>query len=148
MIIQSPSDATVQQGGSVVFHCKARGHPAPHIAWASGVNGDRPIPGEDRFGYLPSGALVIHHLNVTDEGLYRCVASNSAGSASGQATLKVNGEWCIWSLCGVGTAGKISDYQPGARGFNSPAWSRVELWVTFFRHTVRRATLRLGEGHH
>ena len=92
MIIQSPKDASVKQGGTAVFHCKARGHPAPRIAWAGGLNGDQPISNEDRFGYLPSGALVVHDLNVTDEGLYRCVASNLAGSDSAQAALQVNGE--------------------------------------------------------
>ena len=40
-------------------------------------------------------------------------------------------------VCEVGTVGKISDYQPEGSGFKSPAWSRVKLWETFFRHTVR-----------
>ena len=41
-------------------------------------------------------------------------------------------------MCKVnGTVGKISDCKPEGLGFNSPPWSRVELWETFFRHTVR-----------
>ncbi|XP_078381846.1 uncharacterized protein LOC144664603 isoform X2 [Oculina patagonica] len=88
-ITLSPKDVTVTQGQSGIFHCKARGHPAPHIAWASGPNGDQPIPTEERFRILPSGSLVIRHVNFTDQGMYRCVASNPAGSATAAATLSV-----------------------------------------------------------
>lgn len=91
MIIKSPKDANVTQGRHAVFHCKARGHPPPRIAWASGNNGDRPIPSDDRFDILPSGALAIRGVNFTDQGLYRCVASNPAGSATVGASLKVQG---------------------------------------------------------
>jgi hypothetical protein len=95
MIVQSPKDQIVQQGETAIFPCKARGHPAPHIAWAVGPNGDQPLPSDDRFGLLPSGALVVRGLNVTDKGIYRCVASNPAGSASKGAFLKVNGKFCL-----------------------------------------------------
>jgi len=88
-IIQAPKDLTTTQGESGIFHCKARGHPPPRIAWASGQNGDRPIPSEKRFRILPSGSLVISRLNFTDQGMYRCVASNPAGSATVAATLNV-----------------------------------------------------------
>ena len=40
-------------------------------------------------------------------------------------------------VCVVSVVGKISDYQPEGPGFKSPAWSRVEVWTTFFHHTVR-----------
>ncbi|XP_068704874.1 uncharacterized protein [Montipora foliosa] len=88
-ITQAPKDLTKIQGESGIFYCKARGHPAPHIAWASGLNGDLPIPSEERFRILPSGSLVIRRVNFTDEGMYRCVASNPVGSATAAALLKV-----------------------------------------------------------
>lgn len=91
-ITQAPKDISVTQGESGIFHCKARGHPAPHIAWAAGPNGDRPIPSEEKFRILPGGSLVIGHVNFTDQGLYRCVASNPAGSATAAATLSVTGK--------------------------------------------------------
>ena len=91
-ITQTPKDVSVTQGESGIFHCKARGHPAPHIAWASGPNGDRPIPSEERFRILPSGSLVVGRVNFTDQGMYRCVASNPAGSAAAAATLNVRGK--------------------------------------------------------
>lgn len=90
-ITHGPKDLTVTQGKSGIFHCRARGHPPPHIAWASGPNGDRPIPTEDRFRILPTGSLVIGRVNFTDQGIYRCVASNPAGSATAGATLTVTG---------------------------------------------------------
>ncbi|XP_048590274.1 uncharacterized protein LOC5501396 [Nematostella vectensis] len=88
-IIQTPKDVTIRQGGTAVFNCKARGHPAPHIAWAIGANGDAPLPTDDRYDLLPSGALVVKGVNLTDEGMYRCVASNPAGAATRSAVLKV-----------------------------------------------------------
>ena len=91
-ITQAPKDLTVTQGESGIFHCKARGHPAPHIAWALGPNGDQPIPTEDKFKILSSGSLVISHVNLTDQGMYRCVASNPAGSATAAASLTVKGK--------------------------------------------------------
>ena len=39
-------------------------------------------------------------------------------------------------VCEVGTVSKISDCQPEVPG-STPAWSRVELWETFFHHIVR-----------
>ena len=39
-------------------------------------------------------------------------------------------------VCEVSAVGKISDCQLGSR-VQYQAWSRVELWATFFRHTVR-----------
>lgn len=92
MIVQTPKDLILQQGQTAIFPCKARGHPAPHIAWAVGPNGDQPLPSDDRFGLLSSGALVVRDLNITDMGIYRCVASNPAGSASSGANLKVDGK--------------------------------------------------------
>ena len=71
---------------------QARGHPAPHIAWASELNGNLPIPSEEWFRVLPSGSLVIRRVHLIDEGMYRCVASNSAGLATAAALLKVTGE--------------------------------------------------------
>ena len=91
-ITQSPKDLRITQFESGIFHCKARGHPAPHIAWASGLNGDQPIPAEDKFKILPTGSLVISQVNFTDQGMYRCVASNPAGSATAAASLTVKGK--------------------------------------------------------
>ena len=71
---------------------QARDPPAPHIAWASELNGDLPIPSEKWFRVLPSGSLVIRRVHLIDEGVYRCVASNPAGSATAAALLKVAGE--------------------------------------------------------
>ena len=70
---------------------EARGH-GPHIAWASELNGDLPIPSEEWFRVLPSGSLVIRRVHLIDEGMYHRVASNPAGSATAAALLKVTDE--------------------------------------------------------
>ena len=91
MIIQTPRDLNITQGLSGTFHCKARGHPAPRIAWASGRNGDLPMPSDDRYKILPGGSLMIVRVNMSDAGLYRCIASNPAGSSTAAARLRVQG---------------------------------------------------------
>ena len=63
--------------------------------------------------------------------------------AKGKKNIKIPIDWRLYhkSVCvyEVGTVGKISDCQPEGPGFNPRPGqgSRVELWATFFRHTVR-----------
>ena len=116
-ITQSPKDLRITQFESGIFHCKARGHPAPHIAWASGFNGDQPIPAEDRFKILPTGSLVISQVNFTDQGMYRCVASNPAGSATAAASLTVKGK------------SKYRIFFPEAAGYDNPVVSCSALFT-------------------
>ena len=116
-ITQAPKDLTVTQGESGIFHCKARGHPAPHIAWAVGPNGDQPIPSAERFRILPSGSLVIGHVNFTDQGMYRCVASNPAGSATAAATLSMTGKEPVKRKFGVNQTSSFQSVSLALAGF-------------------------------
>uniref|UniRef100_A0AAX7SV30 Ig-like domain-containing protein n=1 Tax=Astatotilapia calliptera TaxID=8154 RepID=A0AAX7SV30_ASTCA len=77
----SVPEATIHQGGEVHLECQADGVPAPLLSW---VLPDRSVmtsagPSTSRIITLPS-----------DRGVYRCVASNSAGAASTSVRVHVS----------------------------------------------------------
>ncbi|XP_017279135.1 immunoglobulin superfamily DCC subclass member 4 [Kryptolebias marmoratus] len=85
---QGPSSQTVPSGGSARFECQIEGVPAPVITWEKDKVA---IPDETRFISLPNGVLQILEVTKEDEGVYCCVASNSARKdISDEARLSVS----------------------------------------------------------
>ncbi|XP_038145772.1 immunoglobulin superfamily DCC subclass member 4 isoform X1 [Cyprinodon tularosa] len=75
-LYQEPSPQTVIIGGFARFECQMTGVPLPVITWQK----DKvTIDDDTRFIYLPNGVLQILKVTKEDEGIYQCVASNSAG---------------------------------------------------------------------
>ncbi|XP_069546589.1 immunoglobulin superfamily DCC subclass member 4 [Brachyistius frenatus] len=72
---QEPSSQTVPRGGAARFECQIEGVPTPGITWEKDKVA---VPEETRFISLPNGVLQILEVTKEDEGVYRCVASNSA----------------------------------------------------------------------
>ncbi|KAJ8252876.1 hypothetical protein GJAV_G00206560 [Gymnothorax javanicus] len=75
-------DATVYLGDNTSLDCAAQGHPTPHITW---VLPDRGViqaasSSEQRVMLLANGTLRINQVNYPDRGIYKCIASNSAGA--------------------------------------------------------------------
>ncbi|XP_054901101.1 immunoglobulin superfamily DCC subclass member 4 isoform X1 [Poeciliopsis prolifica] len=73
---EEPSPQTVTAGGSARFECQIEGIPTPVITWQK----DKVTVTDEtsnRFISLPNGVLQILKVTKEDEGLYRCVASNS-----------------------------------------------------------------------
>ena len=91
MIITSPSDTTVTQRHSATFHCQAYGTPKPRIIWTAGKDGTTPLRMSDRFAILPEGSLVIKRAELSDQGVYHCIASNAAGTDEKSVILTVEG---------------------------------------------------------
>uniref|UniRef100_A0AAQ5YSS4 Immunoglobulin superfamily, DCC subclass, member 4 n=1 Tax=Amphiprion ocellaris TaxID=80972 RepID=A0AAQ5YSS4_AMPOC len=85
---QEPSPQTVPTGGVARFECQIDGVPTPVITWEKDKEA---VPEETRFISLPNGVLQILEVTKEDEGVYRCVASNSARKhISHEARLKVS----------------------------------------------------------
>lgn len=67
--------------------CETSGYPEPRVFW---MKDDREIyPSTDLS--LNSKTLTLHHVNVSDEGLYMCVAENLVGSSRDKASIFVHG---------------------------------------------------------
>uniref|UniRef100_A0A7N5KTI0 Hemicentin 2 n=1 Tax=Ailuropoda melanoleuca TaxID=9646 RepID=A0A7N5KTI0_AILME len=82
-----PLRVTAKAGDEVTLDCEAQGSPAPLVTWTKDF---RPVPSvTDRHRLLPSGSLRLAQAQVGDSGLYRCIASNPAGSASQHYVLQV-----------------------------------------------------------
>ncbi|XP_034741348.1 matrix-remodeling-associated protein 5-like isoform X2 [Etheostoma cragini] len=92
MQLASYREATIHQGGDVHLECLADGVPKPLVSW---VLPDRSVltstaPSTSHITMDTNGTL---HMSVTlprDRGVYRCVASNSAGAASASVRVHVS----------------------------------------------------------
>lgn len=87
-ITNSPQDQTVAESQSVMFTCKATGVPLPTITWykagtiiSSGVT-------NSTLDSIIQSNLTISSTDISDDGIYTCVASNKIGSPS--QTVSVN----------------------------------------------------------
>ncbi|XP_068082222.1 titin [Anabrus simplex] len=89
-IVQPLKGQSIREGQSVAFRCKISGKPAPQIQW---LKGDTPIKPSKYFQMQKEGVdvytLRISEAFPEDEGVYKCIATNPAGSVTSSATLKV-----------------------------------------------------------
>ncbi|XP_064644883.1 neogenin-like isoform X4 [Lineus longissimus] len=82
--IRSPQNTFAQVNKDIQFDCEVSGNPKPTIQWIK--NGDIIIP-NDYFQIIDSQSLRILGLVNSDEGIYQCVAENSAGNVQASAQL-------------------------------------------------------------
>ncbi|XP_053184109.1 immunoglobulin superfamily member 10-like [Scomber japonicus] len=92
MQLASYRETTIHQGGEVHLECQADGVPTPLLSW---VLSDRSVltsnaPSSSRITVDRNGTLHILATLPTDRGVYRCVASNSAGAASASVRVHVS----------------------------------------------------------
>uniref|UniRef100_M3YMQ2 Hemicentin 2 n=1 Tax=Mustela putorius furo TaxID=9669 RepID=M3YMQ2_MUSPF len=84
---EEPLRVMAKAGEEVTLDCEAQGSPPPLVTWTKDF---LPVPSvTDRQRLLPSGSLRLVQAQVSDSGLYRCTASNPAGSASQRYDLEV-----------------------------------------------------------
>jgi titin len=88
-IVEPLKDQKVREGQAVAFRCKITGKPAPTVKWQKG---DKIIKPSKYFQMVKDGdnyTLKISEAFPEDEGVYKCVATNPAGTVTTQANLKV-----------------------------------------------------------
>ncbi|XP_066554152.1 contactin-3 [Amia ocellicauda] len=83
--IQTMKDASISIEDHLFWECKASGKPKPSCSWLK--NGE-PITVEDRI-QIENGALSIASVNLSDSGMYQCVAENKHGIIYSSAELMV-----------------------------------------------------------
>ena len=83
---------------NVVFNCSVEGNPQPSIKWTKNNNALN-IEADPDLNETSSGnthSLTIQNVHRSDEGQYRCVASNSIGNTTSNAgTLSVHCEYFV-----------------------------------------------------
>lgn len=92
MQLASYRETTIHQGGELHLACQANGVPAPLLSWVlpnhavltSAANSS------NRMTMYTNGTLHIPLTSAVDRGVYRCVASNSAGAASASVRVHVS----------------------------------------------------------
>lgn len=88
-VIEPLKDQTIREGQPVNFRCKITGKPMPTIKWQKG---DKVIKPSKYFQMVKEGDyynLKISEAFPEDEGVYKCVATNPAGTVTVQANLRV-----------------------------------------------------------
>uniref|UniRef100_A0A3B3BIE7 Hemicentin 1 n=1 Tax=Oryzias melastigma TaxID=30732 RepID=A0A3B3BIE7_ORYME len=71
-----PQNQTFMVGDDVRIQCSASGYPSPRLVW---THNDMFIVASS-FRMTSDGALIIKNSERKDEGVYRCLASNQAGT--------------------------------------------------------------------
>uniref|UniRef100_A0A8C6YTF1 Contactin-3 n=1 Tax=Nothoprocta perdicaria TaxID=30464 RepID=A0A8C6YTF1_NOTPE len=83
--VQIIEDTEAAVEDTLYWDCKASGKPKPSYRWLK--NGDQ-LSIEGRI-QIENGALTISNLNLTDSGIYQCIAENKHGVIYSRAELRV-----------------------------------------------------------
>ncbi|XP_067156720.1 hemicentin-1 [Apteryx mantelli] len=86
-IRRGPRVMKVHVGHRVDIPCSAQGIPPPAITWFKGRS--TVLMDGGQFIHSPDGALSISKVQLSDAGVYKCVASNVAGSDTSEITMQV-----------------------------------------------------------
>ncbi|XP_074062925.1 putative oxidoreductase PXDNL isoform X5 [Macrotis lagotis] len=78
-----PQDVDVTSGNTVYFTCRAEGNPKPKIIWLHN-NHSLDLKDNARLNLLDDGTLMILNTRESDQGVYQCMAKNSAGEVKTQ----------------------------------------------------------------
>ncbi|KAL9846109.1 hemicentin-1 isoform 2-T2 [Geothlypis trichas] len=105
-----PIEVSVIAGEDVTLPCEVRSLPPPIITWAKEMQLISPF--SPRHTFLPSGSMKISETQVSDSGMYVCVATNIAGNVTQSVKLNIHVPPRI---------------QRGPRVLKVPAGQRVEL---------------------
>ena len=84
-ITTQPHAGSVTEGDNVTLSCNASGNPVPTISWTR--DGSLVSSGDQRIGFEAGNRqLTITNVNRADSGEYLCVADNSEGNDTSNAT--------------------------------------------------------------
>ncbi|XP_005482654.2 contactin-5 isoform X2 [Zonotrichia albicollis] len=83
--VEKLNDTQLDSGEPLRWECKATGKPRPTYRW---LKNGAPLWPQSRIEMI-NGVLMIHSVNVSDAGMYQCLAENKYGTIYASAELKV-----------------------------------------------------------
>nr|XP_028564626.1 roundabout homolog 3 isoform X3 [Podarcis muralis] len=91
IIRRGPTNQTLAIDSTAQLQCHVTGNPLPSIQWLK--DGQRIVGSDPRVSLLDNGTLQIMNLQVSDSGLYVCIATSSTGETrwSGFLAVQENG---------------------------------------------------------
>ena len=85
LITTQPQSGSVTEGDNVTLSCNASGNPLPAMSWTR--DGSLVSSGDQRISFeARNRRLTITNVSRVDSGEYRCVADNSEGNDTSNAT--------------------------------------------------------------
>ncbi|XP_048471330.1 roundabout homolog 3 [Rhincodon typus] len=87
IIRQGPSNQTFAVDSTAQLQCHVIGNPLPSVHWLK--DGQRILGNDPRISMLDNGTLQITNVQVTDSGMYICVATGSSGETTWTGYLEV-----------------------------------------------------------
>ncbi|XP_062817339.1 roundabout homolog 3 isoform X2 [Anolis carolinensis] len=91
IIRRGPTNQTLAVDSTAQLQCHVNGNPLPSIQWLK--DGERIVGSDPRISLLDNGTLQIMNLQISDSGLYVCIATSSTGETrwSGFLAVQENG---------------------------------------------------------
>lgn len=87
---KTPSNITVYSTKTVRLECAVDGDPKPTVYWQFNSGNDFPAARERRMHVMPDDEVFfITNSKVSDQGVYTCTATNSAGIIRANATITI-----------------------------------------------------------
>ncbi|XP_075928964.1 basement membrane-specific heparan sulfate proteoglycan core protein isoform X5 [Petromyzon marinus] len=115
---------TVAVGARVEFDCHAPGEPLPAVRW------DRVDAALPPHAVLAGGLLVLETARPSDAGIYRCTATNAAGSVESRVQLyvQVEPQISVMPRSRVIAPGGTASFTCHAAGLPAPqlSWNKVD----------------------
>ena len=81
-----------QQEQEITIPCRVRGFPKPSVLWSKD---GRPLSRSKRVSILADNTLVISSAHPSDQGIYECVAWNTAGQTRSSVAVRFTGKSAV-----------------------------------------------------
>lgn len=82
----------VNRGETARLTCIAEGHPTPDVMWEKDSRRNYPALREGRLEVSDTGSFVIRNVQPDDQGIYKCIAKNTADTIFSEAAINVIGK--------------------------------------------------------
>ena len=80
------NDEQPMSGSNLTLRCRVRGYPVPRVTW---FKDEKQLNANGRISMNSDGELCVQGLEVSDNGIYTCEASNNLGKEKEKVEINV-----------------------------------------------------------